>query len=374
MTHDKFDAGFEVKFLAETGLFEGYASVFGVVDQVNDRIAPGAFRESLAAWAERKNFPPLLWQHEASAPIGAWREMREDGHGLFVKGDLFTRDIPRAQEAYKLLKENVVTGLSIGYRAQESHIERKSGVRVLTKVDLVEVSLVTFPANAAARVTGVKRGLSARAEDDIARLFAKNLRQAALEMKYDSVVRRLSADMRRAAAKVLLRKDDAGGADPDAVYPAAFSPLDLAGGLGDAPGSGLGDLASGIGDALGVLSSDEVGTLGDVIGARAEGSSLSDALDSSIDDPYSDSADRISNAAQSVEDYLGGSPEQWGSNGNGDIWAEGNGNKFRMDLNNPGWLPDGSPEDPHFHLQTLDDNGKWVDGGEQHRYYFDDGK
>ncbi len=194
MTHDNFNADFELKFLAETGVFEGYASVFGVVDQVNDKIAPGAFKASLAAWRKKKSFPPLLWQHEAAAPIGAWRGMREDNHGLFVKGDLFTLDVPRAQEAYKLLKENVVTGLSIGYRAEESHIEKKSGVRVLTKVDLVEVSLVTFPANTEARVTGVKaasgiamlaqamRGAAAdiRRETEIFR-FARLLRDAALD-------------------------------------------------------------------------------------------------------------------------------------------------------------------------------------------------
>lgn len=198
MTHDQFDAGFEIKLLAATGLFEGYASVFGVVDQVNDKIAPGAFKASLAAWRQKKSFPPLLWQHEAAAPIGAWREMREDGRGLFVKGDLFTKDIPRAQEAYKLLKENVVTGLSIGYRAEESHIERKSGVRVLTKLDLIEVSLVTFPANAEARVTGVK------AAPDAA-MLAQTMRAAAEEMRRATEINRFSRFLRGAALETIDR-------------------------------------------------------------------------------------------------------------------------------------------------------------------------
>lgn len=197
MTHNKFDAPFELKFLAETGVFEGYASVFNVVDQVNDKIAPGAFKESLAACNKAGRLPPLLWQHEALEPIGAWREMHEDSHGLFVKGDMFIKDIALAKEAYKLLKENVVTGLSIGYRTQESYREQKSGVRVLTKLDLLEVSLVTFPANDLARVTGVKK------LPRMVSLFNASLLQAADDIKNGTAARRLNMMMRQAAADAL---------------------------------------------------------------------------------------------------------------------------------------------------------------------------
>lgn len=157
MTHANFDTPFELKFLTETGVFEGYASVFDVTDSVNDRIVAGAFKSSLEKFRQAGNLPPLLWQHNGEEPIGVWREMYEDSHGLYVKGELFVNDLPLAKEAYKLLKENVVTGLSIGYRAKQSHRDEKSGARVLTQVDLLEVSLVTFPANEHARVIGVKR-------------------------------------------------------------------------------------------------------------------------------------------------------------------------------------------------------------------------
>ncbi len=201
MTDNKFNVPFELKFLAETGVFEGYASVFNVVDSVYDKIAPAAFRESLAACRKAGRLPPLLWQHDALEPIGAWREMHEDGHGLFVKGDLFINDIALAKEAYKLLKENVVTGLSIGYRTKESHREQKNGVRVLTKLDLLEVSLVTFPANEMARVTGVK-GL-----DDIAGRFAACLDQATAKIKNDITARRLNTSLRKAAADAYNHKE-----------------------------------------------------------------------------------------------------------------------------------------------------------------------
>lgn len=38
------DARLEIKFLDEAGLFEGYASVFDVIDSVGDKIAPGGLR------------------------------------------------------------------------------------------------------------------------------------------------------------------------------------------------------------------------------------------------------------------------------------------------------------------------------------------
>jgi uncharacterized protein len=155
MTPDQHGSPLELKFLAGTGAFEGYAAVFSVTDTAADRIAPGAFAAALTGFRAEGRLPPLLWQHDAAEPIGAWREMREDAHGLFVKGELFVSDIPRAREAYRLLREKVVTGLSIGYRAKKSH-RANDGCRVLTEIDLLEVSMVTFPANGLARVRRVK--------------------------------------------------------------------------------------------------------------------------------------------------------------------------------------------------------------------------
>lgn len=200
---NNFNAKLELKFLAETGVFEGYASVFNVVDQVHDKIAPGAFRESLAAHNKSGRLPPLLWQHNTQEPIGAWREMREDSHGLFVKGELFVNDIAQSREAYKLLKENVVTGLSIGYHTQESYREQKSGVRVLTKLGLLEVSLVTFPANEMARVSSVKSTNGTYHGGH----FKKRLDEAIAEIKNDIAARRLRESLRKAAAEAYQQKE-----------------------------------------------------------------------------------------------------------------------------------------------------------------------
>jgi len=157
MTLPRIDSCLELKSLAESGVFEGYAAVFSVIDKVGDRIAPGAFSEALASCRLDGRLPPLLWQHDPKEPIGVLRDMREDASGLYVKGELFVADIARAREAYKLLRENVVTGLSIGYRAKGAHREGKA--RVLTGIELLEVSMVTFPANDFARVARVKSAL-----------------------------------------------------------------------------------------------------------------------------------------------------------------------------------------------------------------------
>jgi len=151
MDNLNFKVKFEVKSVAQNGEFEGYASVFNVVDKVSDKIVKGAFVESINNFREHKTLPPLLWQHDSTSPIGEWLEMYEDEHGLFVKGKLFIDEIKTAQEAYSLLNKKIVTGLSIGYRAQDYYKDAK-GIRVLTRVDLQEVSLVTFPANDYARV------------------------------------------------------------------------------------------------------------------------------------------------------------------------------------------------------------------------------
>lgn len=134
---------------AEEGIFEGYASVFGNRDSDGDQVAPGAFSESL-----KEILPALLWQHKQAEPIGRFTEVREDTRGLYVKGQLAMSG--RGEEAYELLKMGALDGLSIGFVAKEASRDQTTGVRTIHKADLMEVSLVTFPANKLARVSSVK--------------------------------------------------------------------------------------------------------------------------------------------------------------------------------------------------------------------------
>jgi HK97 family phage prohead protease len=155
MPNKTLDFGFELKALNDDGTFEGYGSVFGVKDSYDEIVAPGAFADSLANHASAGTFPALLWQHRSGEPIGVYTGMSEDNIGLKLSGRLALKT-SRGAEAYELLKMKAVSGLSIGFVTREDSYDRVSGIRTLKKVDLWEVSLVTFPANDAARVQGVK--------------------------------------------------------------------------------------------------------------------------------------------------------------------------------------------------------------------------
>ena len=157
----------------ETMTFEGYGAVFNNIDSYGDSIDPGAFSSFLSDMEEGKQkWPAMLLQHggygmtsEDMTPIGVWTELSADGHGLKVKGQL--ADTPRGREIYSLMKMQprpAIDGLSIGYIAKESVPRSKpeDPRRTLKRIDLVEISPVTFPANGKARVSQVKSGLTIR--------------------------------------------------------------------------------------------------------------------------------------------------------------------------------------------------------------------
>ncbi len=154
MNRKHLDIAFDIKALDESGAFEGYASVFDVVDGFDDRVAPGAFAASLARKQGGRGVK-MLWQHDASEPIGAWDSIVEDERGLYVRGRLLL-DVRRGAEAHALLKAGAIEGLSIGYTTVEATFDPDSKSRRLTKIALWEISLVTFQACPGAEVTAVK--------------------------------------------------------------------------------------------------------------------------------------------------------------------------------------------------------------------------
>jgi HK97 family phage prohead protease len=150
----------------KTGEFSGYGAVFGNVDSYGDVIERGAFKSTLREWEAGGKYPPMLLQHGGGwmggaddlLPIGQWTAMEENAKGLKVSGKLFALATERGQYLYEGLKSGVLDGLSIGYRARKFVNGTKPGEprRKLTEIDLMEVSVVTFPANGKARVGSVK--------------------------------------------------------------------------------------------------------------------------------------------------------------------------------------------------------------------------
>ena len=129
----------------------GYGAVFGNMDGGGDIIMPGAFKECIAKGRK----PKMLWQHDASMPIGAWDEMREDENGLYMKGRI-SKKAAKGAEIAELVKMGAIEGLSIGYRTQEYEMDMDKGARKLTKLDLWETSVVTFPMNELANIYAMK--------------------------------------------------------------------------------------------------------------------------------------------------------------------------------------------------------------------------
>ena len=212
MPNETKRARFDLTSVDAEGTFEGYASLFNVEDLSHDIIAPGAFAGSLAKRGAAG--VKLLFQHDPAEPIGVWLDIAEDARGLKVKGRL-TLDVARAREVLSLMKAGALEGLSIGFRTEKGARDTRSGVRRLTKIDLWEISIVTFPMQPGARVTAVKSGVFAGNKPLTEREFERFLTREAGLKRSEAVA------LMRSGFKSLAAMRDAGGgsllADDDGV-------------------------------------------------------------------------------------------------------------------------------------------------------------
>ena len=133
------------------GRFAGYASVFNALDEGGDIVMPGAFAKSLGKRGKARI--RLLFQHDPKEPVGTWETIAEDGFGLWVEGRLVP-GVPRADALRRLIERRAIDGLSIGFRTVKATREARTGHRRLIEVDLWEISIVTFPMLAEARIAG----------------------------------------------------------------------------------------------------------------------------------------------------------------------------------------------------------------------------
>jgi HK97 family phage prohead protease len=188
----------ETKFVGDPtdGEFEGYASVFNHQDAHGDVVTPGAFADSLAQLkAEGRNLP-MYANHGAamggdSLPVGVWKDIQEDDHGLKVKGQIAAMDTDHGRRIYSLAKSGALGGLSIGYAVPPGGAVygQKAGEpkRTLTKLRLHEISLVDSPSNALAQVTSLKTAaLTAADRDSAAASVAAAMRMHDKTMQRDS--------------------------------------------------------------------------------------------------------------------------------------------------------------------------------------------
>ncbi len=207
---ERADFTLDLKRLDETGQIEGMGSVFNNVDQGGDIVDPSAFDATLKEYGLKGSMPKMLWQHDPTAVIGVWEDMHVVDEGLHVRGRIL-KDVSKGLEAYTLLKNRAMDGLSIGYSVRDFEYEGDGRVRRLKDIDLWEVSVVTFPMNREATVTGVKRLETVR---DVERV----LRDAGVPSTFAKLV---AAHGLQKASELLRHRDDA----PEVLEPEALMGL-----------------------------------------------------------------------------------------------------------------------------------------------------
>lgn len=162
---------FELKTLGDSQ-FEGYGSTFGNVDLGGDIVLPGAFTASLKQQKSAGELPQMFYGHDPMLVPGVWLDMREDSNGLYVKGELLM-DTQLGRETHVQLKKRALRGMSIGFSINDYKKDigfDEDGHRLLKKLDLWEVSVVSMPMNTEAKVESVK---------DLKRMYENELRREA---------------------------------------------------------------------------------------------------------------------------------------------------------------------------------------------------
>jgi len=138
--------------------FSCYGNVKGNVDHARDRVVEGAYRDSITRHKTAGTMPKMFWMHDPwSTPVGVWTSMEEDSKGLYMEGRF--SNTPKGVEQYELYKDGALDSFSIGYKVNEEAYNSTLKCNDLIKIDIIEVSSVTFACNEESRLVGIKNRL-----------------------------------------------------------------------------------------------------------------------------------------------------------------------------------------------------------------------
>jgi HK97 family phage major capsid protein/HK97 family phage prohead protease len=170
----------------DAGEITGVAWPFGSPDRVGDVITKGAFASTPARL-------PMLWSHDQSAVIGVWDSIDETPAGLQVKGRLLINSVEKAREVRALVTAGAVNGLSIGFKTKQA-APRKGGGRVISALDLCEVSIVAVPSHPDARIQTIKSATKGKTmENELnEEIETKTIDAAEVEEKFTSLETKLA--------------------------------------------------------------------------------------------------------------------------------------------------------------------------------------
>jgi HK97 family phage prohead protease len=146
----------EIKFASggKQGVFEGYASVFGVTDSDGDIMLSGAFKKVLEGQSRQVG---MFFNHKTwEIPVGKWQALEEDSKGLLVRGEL-TPGHSGATDLKAAMEHGTVGGMSVGFSVTKDDFNMIETGRAFKSVTaLREISICTFPANEQATIESMK--------------------------------------------------------------------------------------------------------------------------------------------------------------------------------------------------------------------------
>lgn len=146
---------FELKDLTDKGTFTGYGSIFNNVDLGGDVIVgPEPFKKFKKT---KDGHIRLLAHHDTHAPVGK-THVEQDEKGLWMPDAHLIMDMPSAPATYAGMKSGLLDGLSVGFDVlpKGSAYNEETRVRELSKLELWEISIVTFGMNPLAKIQSVK--------------------------------------------------------------------------------------------------------------------------------------------------------------------------------------------------------------------------
>lgn len=114
----------------------------GGIDREGDIVDPMGGRWSLPV--------PLLWQHKRDQPIGWVRAIEAKRDGLWITAEL-AEGIGKSDEAWRMIEAGLVDSYSIGFKPDKGEPLPSGGLR-FTSWELLEISVVTIPADPAAKI------------------------------------------------------------------------------------------------------------------------------------------------------------------------------------------------------------------------------
>lgn len=117
---------------------EGYASTVDK-DRHGDVVPTKVWEKGMNNYLRN---PIILAYHDHNNPIGRMVEHKTDSKGLWIKARIST-----AAKQFQLIKDGILTAFSIGFRVLDAEYKSDAEVFLIKDLELVEISVVSVPAN-----------------------------------------------------------------------------------------------------------------------------------------------------------------------------------------------------------------------------------